>query len=646
MKMKISSFFCALLFFCTLGLHSLSAQSVVHESSITADKATFEMITPSSYLMEIAGPNHYFFKQEIPHTNNISISNIDASGKKFADGTYLMQITPIISLTEKERQEIARIREKNDYERMVTFRLEHKLPEKVDVTNVYFSIRNGQFVTPDQKEVKGLNIPKMFVTPEQDHPALYASLNSITTEFEKPIIGNTGLAHAIDNTSLSEDAQVFNDDVIVFGSLCVGLDCNSSENFGFDTERLKENNLRIHFDDTSNSGSFPANDWRITINDSSNGGGNYFAIEDVTGGRTPFRIEAGAIQNALYVDSDGDVGIGTATPVVEVHAVDGNSPTLRLEQNGSSGFTPQTWDIAGNEANFFVRDVTNGSQLPFKIIPNAPSNSLVVGANGNIGLGTNNPSEKLHLKTGNINVESGNVNVQSGRIGINVAPTVALDVVGNSKFMGTSVFSGDASFLLKSGASFISSSTFSTVMRLDAINTRVGIGVAAPGHMLELSVDDAVKPNGGAWAAPSDKRLKTNIRNFEQGLEQILEIRPVTYNYNGKLGYPTDKEFIGVIAQEMQKIAPYTIKDLNHNREGENYLAFDPSSLTYLLVNAVQEQQEMIDAQQKEIDKLQNKLTKFSDLQAQLDTLNEMVSSLKEAKKSSDSSDEAIGEKK
>ena len=193
--------------------------------------------------------------------------------------------------------------------------------------------------------------------------------------------------------------QVFNDDVIATFSLCVGNDCVNGESFGFDTLRLKENNLRIHFDDTSTSSSFPSNDWRITVNDSSNGGDNYFGIEDSTAGRTPFRVDAGAPANSLRVDSGGDIGIGNSAPVVELHVTDGDSPTLRLEQNGSSGFTAQTWDIAGNEANFFVRDVTNGSQLPFKIIPGADHNALVIAADNNIGMGTNSPSANLHVRT-------------------------------------------------------------------------------------------------------------------------------------------------------------------------------------------------------------------------------------------------------
>ena len=184
----------------------------------------------------------------------------------------------------------------------------------------------------------------------------------------------------------SGQAQVFTTDVVVQNSLGVGVDTSAAESFGFDTVRLKENNLRIHFDDTSASASFPANDWRIVINDTANGGLNYFAIEDSTAGRVPFMIRAGARANALYVNPSGYVGLGTDNPVTELHVVDGNTAALRLEQNSSGGYTPQTWDVAGNEANFFVRDVTSGSKLPFKIRPNSPTGALVVDTHG-VGIG-------------------------------------------------------------------------------------------------------------------------------------------------------------------------------------------------------------------------------------------------------------------
>ena len=84
--------------------------------------------------------------------------------------------------------------------------------------------------------------------------------------------------------------------------------------------------------------------------------------------------------------------------MVNLHVTEGNTPTLRLEQDGTSGFTPQTWDVAGNEANFFIRDVTNGSKLPFKIKPGAPTSSIFVSANGDIGMNTENPSQPLHVR--------------------------------------------------------------------------------------------------------------------------------------------------------------------------------------------------------------------------------------------------------
>ncbi|MCB1385672.1 MAG: hypothetical protein KDJ80_06995 [Nitratireductor sp.] len=191
-------------------------------------------------------------------------------------------------------------------------------------------------------------------------------------------------------------------DLTVYNSLCVGFDCGNPEpGFGADTIRLKENNLRIHFDDTSTAGSFPRNDWRILVNDQANGGLSRFSVQDATANRIPFTIEAGAVSNALYVDDGGRVGFNTSTPVLELHTRNGDSPGLRLEQDGSSGFAPQTWDLAGNETSFFLRDATHGSTLPLRVFPGAPSNSLIIeGSTGHIGLGTISPSALLHLSRG------------------------------------------------------------------------------------------------------------------------------------------------------------------------------------------------------------------------------------------------------
>ncbi len=183
--------------------------------------------------------------------------------------------------------------------------------------------------------------------------------------------------------------HVINDDCIIIGSMCVGFDCVNGMAFGFDTIVMQENNTRLFFNDTSTSASFPRNDWRWIANDSSNGGADYMALEDATAGRRVFEVRGGAPANSLFVNNAGRIGIKTNSPAVEIDNADGDTPTLRLQQTGASGFTPQTWDVAGNETNFFVRDATNGSTLPFRIRPGAPSSAIdVAGTSGNVRMGS------------------------------------------------------------------------------------------------------------------------------------------------------------------------------------------------------------------------------------------------------------------
>jgi len=195
------------------------------------------------------------------------------------------------------------------------------------------------------------------------------------------------------------------DDLIVTGSIGVGFDMTKDYDFGANTIVLKENNLRILFDDTSNSGSLPSNDWMLKANDSYDGGANYFAIQDATAGNDVFKIDAGVPANAMYVSRSSygfnsnspAIGIGTSSPDFILQAKNNDTPGLRLEQ-AHYYFSAQTWDIAGNETNFFIRDFTN-NKLPFRIQPNTPENTLTLKSGGKVGIGTWNPSKTLHIYT-------------------------------------------------------------------------------------------------------------------------------------------------------------------------------------------------------------------------------------------------------
>lgn len=185
---------------------------------------------------------------------------------------------------------------------------------------------------------------------------------------------------------------------IVQGSLAVGVDAIDGEIFGYNTIILKENNLRIKFDDTSTEGgSFPGNDWIIEANSSDNGGASYYAIQDATALTYPYKIMAGAPTDALHLAANGNIGFRTDNPIMHLHMHKGDTPGIRFEQSNESGWTPYTWDVAGNESNFFIRDLTAGSHYVFTIKPGAPNHAFWIASDGNVGVGFNSPDHKLHV---------------------------------------------------------------------------------------------------------------------------------------------------------------------------------------------------------------------------------------------------------
>jgi hypothetical protein len=115
----------------------------------------------------------------------------------------------------------------------------------------------------------------------------------------------------------------------------------------------------------------------------------------------------------------------------------------------------------------------------------------------------------------------------------------------------------------------------------------------------------AAKPGGGSWSATSDARLKHDVRPYNDGLLQLLRINPVYYRYNKESGYDTNKEHIGVVAQDLQKVAPYMVNTFNRNNK--EYLSVDNTAMMYMLINAVKEQQEQIEALTKKLAELEKK---------------------------------------
>jgi hypothetical protein len=203
----------------------------------------------------------------------------------------------------------------------------------------------------------------------------------------------------------------FSDDVSAQGGVCAGFDCTAAEAYGLATAKLKENNTRLKFEDTSAAG-FPSTDWQLSANDTFSGGVNKFFVEDLTAVTVPLVIEAGTPNNALYLDSTGRIGLRTSTPARDLTIANPISTGIRMEQSASPF---QAWDIVANNNNFYVRDV-NHEQNPFIIKSSAPYNSLVIDTTGRIGLGVVSPLYQIEHSSG-ARLDAGNwVNASSREV--------------------------------------------------------------------------------------------------------------------------------------------------------------------------------------------------------------------------------------
>ncbi len=133
---------------------------------------------------------------------------------------------------------------------------------------------------------------------------------------------------------------------------------------------------------------------------------------------------------------------------------------------------------------------------------------------------------------------------------------------------------------------------------------------------------------GSTWSVPSDKSLKSDVRPFTDGLNVLMQIQPKRYYYNGKAKTNPNIEEFGIIAQDMETIAPYTINktivDMNpigsdEKADLQEILVYNGGALQYVTINAIKEQQE----------KINNLESKNNSLEQQLGLLRNELESLK-----------------
>jgi hypothetical protein len=571
----------------------------------------------SAVTLTVIGPDGESFTKEFQGGNSPEFSLTTKKGERLPDGQYTfeLRLAPVFGAEVKEALKAAR-EKGNENEVLRELKRRGQLPSQSLVQSGGFSVLNGTIIVAGASE----GAPGRNAILEK--PAVPAPIAAPAAAAEST--GRVNYKIRRHHPRFMFFDQVIPDDLIVQGSICAGLDCVNNENFGFDTIRMKENNTRLQFDDTSSVAGFATNNWQIRANSSASGGTSFLAFVDqgATGnsetGTIVFEVDAGAPANSLRVSSAGNIGVGTGTPVLDMHVSTSDTPAIRLEQNNSGGFTAQTWDIGANEANFFVRDVTGGSRLSFRIRPGAPTSSIDVAASGNVGINNGSPGSTLDV-SGNVltlGSDSGattrtNATIKLNRLALppfttgnlnfgvlNAASTSTENIVGIGG--GASGLSASTTILFSTAANN-NTDTGTERMRITSIG-RVGIGTNAPDQLLSVN-GDASKVGGGSWQTFSDQRLKNIKAPFTTGLKAVMQLQPVRYEYreNNALGLTSDGEHIGFGAQALKQVIPEAV-----TANGEGYLMVNNDPIIWTMLNAIKEQQKEIVELKRQIRQLRS----------------------------------------
>ena len=359
-------------------------------------------------------------------------------------------------------------------------------------------------------------------------------------------------------------------------------------------------------------------------------------------------------------------GSGDAVIIESTDAGSSNAPDLVLHRNSASpadndslGIIRLRGENDASEAidliNIFgqVTDVSDGSEdstLYFKTYKDGAEQSPLTLAGGNIGIGTTVPAGTLHTYT-----TSGNV-ATIMQTTVNGAASSSNYITPNRTFYtGVDIGGVNSSWTIYDGSAGsermrISSSgnlavgTTTATHKLEVLSTlanyasgrvtnNTGSGSTEYGFISQLNGDPnnttnylylggspsttrfVVYSNGNvantnnSYGAYSDVKLKENIVDANPQLEKIKQLQVRNFNLKAE----PDKKLIGLVAQEAETIFPKLIDETEDTKNDENgaivktgettksikYSVFVP-----VLIKAIQEQQEQIEALQAEINTL------------------------------------------
>ncbi len=359
-----------------------------------------------------------------------------------------------------------------------------------------------------------------------------------------------------------------------------------------------------------------------------------------------------------------------SSPVVVIATTD---PFVELRQNGNGMAIPQySWTVEADEIEFSVRDLSAG-QFPFQIQAGSLSNSIRIGNNRQIGIGTDNPLRDLHIATTTNtqtirlagtgqtwDIEADNLGFElvndpdgsntrplfvgvNGSVGIGTSSPDAnsrLDVrstLTNGLMLKCSNANAhylrveNSAGIFRSGVQGNGDAQFGALSATKGLNLLAGgsskMTINSAGQVSfgspppAVPVTDAMNTStgahlttGGVWTNNSSRAAKQDIHPItgDQARDTVRALQPVGYRYKSEPG----EEYVGFIAEDVPELVA------TRDRKG-----LSPMDITAVLTRVVQDQDQQLDQQRQELGKQQQVIAQQQKL---LEALGQRLAALEQ----------------
>ncbi len=206
---------------------------------------------------------------------------------------------------------------------------------------------------------------------------------------------------------------------------------------------------------------------------------------------------------------------------------------------------------------------------------------------------------------------------------VNANPDLILGGTANTTAGDDGIIASDPTY---AGSDIFIRSNDAVVVQLDYDNNETGQFEIKDGNQVEVfEVDEngTVRQNGTTIHS-SDRRLKKDIEDLPYGLKEILQLQPKAYNWKNRT---EQHKSLGLIAQEVQPIIKeiVTTKDDAAKTLGISYTELIP-----ILINAIKEQQQLIETQNLKISDMSAELQNTKDLELRIKQIESILKTPKQ----------------